>query len=452
MKEIKESVPLPENKKQGDQMKILLIGNGFDLEHHLPTTYSNFLNFCTMVQPIFDESVPSYENYESWLQSKKINAYIKKGLLAAFKRKSSRQSSELPKGDLIQELYDCLEDNIWIRHFRSCQSITGKNWIDFESEISRVIQVLDAARLILLDGQPIAKLKREKLLLFSSFCENINASIYEISSIERLTSRLTKDLDRLTRALEIYLARFVNRIPIESKSPDIENLKPDCVLSFNYSNTYQRIYDPNHKIKYDYIHGKADTSSNVETCSLVLGIDEYLDDERKDLDLQFLAFKKYYQRIYKGTDSTYLDWVREIREGNAQYERDVESARQNELHPLQNRMAQQMRSLCLQTRISSPSRHTLYIFGHSLDVTDKDILRALICNDHVKTVIYYHRTSESDKRTLGQLIHNLVKIIGQEELIRRTGGSKRSIQFVPQTIRSTENTPAVPCGELAAVP
>ena len=111
----------------------------------------------------------------------------------------------------------------------------------------------------------------------------------------------------------------------------------------------------------------------------------------------------------------------------------------------------------MKAKIRSHSRHTLYVFGHSLDVTDKDILRALICNDHVETVIYYHRASESDKTALGQLIHNLVKIIGQEELIRRTGGSKRSIRFVPQTIRNTDSAPAgaapaAPSGQLAAVP
>ena len=69
-------------------------------------------------------------------------------------------------------------------------------------------------------------------------------------------------------------------------------------------------------------------------------------------------------------------------------------------------------------------KHNLYIFGHSLDVTDKDILRLLILNDNVKTTIFY-----PDKKELGKKIANLVKVIGQDELIRRTGGRTKTIEF-----------------------
>ena len=72
-------------------------------------------------------------------------------------------------------------------------------------------------------------------------------------------------------------------------------------------------------------------------------------------------------------------------------------------------------------------RHNLYIFGHSLDVTDKDILKELILNDNVKTTIFY-----LNKDIMGQQIANLVKIIGQDELIRRTGGRTKTIEFKQQ--------------------
>ena len=71
--------------------------------------------------------------------------------------------------------------------------------------------------------------------------------------------------------------------------------------------------------------------------------------------------------------------------------------------------------------------HNIYIFGHSLDVTDGDVLRDLILNDNVKTTIFYH-----NRDAMGQQIANLVKIIGQDELIRRTGGSTKTIEFKMQ--------------------
>ena len=34
---------------------------------------------------------------------------------------------------------------------------------------------------------------------------------------------------------------------------------------------------------------------------MVFGIDEYLSKKRRDREVEFIAFKKYYQRIYKET-------------------------------------------------------------------------------------------------------------------------------------------------------
>lgn len=52
------------------------------------------------------------------------------------------------------------------------------------------------------------------------------------------------------------------------------------------------------------------------------------------------------------------------------------------------------------------------------------MLRDLILNDNVQTVIFY-----MNKDDYGRKIANLVKIIGQDELIRRTGGPTKTITF-----------------------
>ena len=63
-------------------------------------------------------------------------------------------------------------------------------------------------------------------------------------------------------------------------------------------------------------------------------------------------------------------------------------------------------------------------FGHSLDVTDRDIIREFILADRVQTTIFY-----VDRTDYGKKITNLVKVIGQDELIRRTGGKTKTITF-----------------------
>ena len=72
-------------------------------------------------------------------------------------------------------------------------------------------------------------------------------------------------------------------------------------------------------------------------------------------------------------------------------------------------------------------RNQLYIFVHSLDATDKDVLRDLILNDNVYTTIFY-----PNKEELGRKIANLVKVICQDELIRTTGGRTKTIEFKQQ--------------------
>ena len=149
----------------------------------------------------------------------------------------------------------------------------------------------------------------------------------------------------------------------------------------------------------------------MNTSNLVLGIDEYLDDNKKNKELELLSFKKFYQRIYKSTGNKYLEWVDEIKDGYANY----------------------LKPHSLSGEIEYPG-HMLYIFGHSLDITDQDVLKMFICNDNVQTKIFYYRKDQEDKTELGKLIRNLILIMGQEELIRRTGGVHKTIEFIPQTV------------------
>lgn len=147
----------------------------------------------------------------------------------------------------------------------------------------------------------------------------------------------------------------------------------------------------------------------------------------KNKDVGFIAFKKYYQRIHKQTGCKYKEWVDEMKTEYEEYQRHqkdvyiqfVESIKDGSLiqYPYQKqKYFEQLQEEC--------PIHNLYIFGHSLDVTDKDIFKELILHDNVYTTIFY-----LNKDVKGQLIANLVKVIGQDELIKRTGGSTKTIEF-----------------------
>jgi len=432
-------------------MKILLIGNGFDLEHNLPTSYNDFLLFCLKVMPIFssDEDFTIQKYKQDYLENWNIDESVKQTLIAAFDSryvdKESITDLEYDTGirtanNELNELYSYIKFNTWLRYFQECSHKFGRNWIDFESEISRVIKALDFAKKYLSSHKDIleSKLKDDAILIeiWKAAATTFQTVFRNSETVENFASFLNKELDKLIRALEIYISYFINKIDVPRLSPDIEALSPDCVLSFNYSNTYERVYGVGKDIQYGYIHGKADISKNVASCNMVLGIDEYLIGESKNTELEFLTFKKYYQRIYKSTDNLYLDWVDEIKDGYADYRHEVEAAyaRNNIPEKLRPRTITHNNRIYTEAPPMRCPQHTLYIFGHSLDVTDQDVLKMFICNNNVQTKIFYHRKNADDKKSLGKIIKNLIGVMGQEELIRRTGGTHKTIEFIPQAL------------------
>lgn len=72
----------------------------------------------------------------------------------------------------------------------------------------------------------------------------------------------------------------------------------------------------------------------------------------------------------------------------------------------------------------------MYIFGHSLDVTNGDILRDLINHKGMNTVIYY-----KNKKQLEQQITNLVKVLGSDTVIEKVYGNNSCITFQQQRKR-----------------
>ncbi len=459
-------------------MNILIIGNGFDLAHGLPTKYTDFLVFCKMILTFIEViKIDNWEIkigtcYKNWLTDRKfeINTKLYRNWIEKIKEnlekvlKSDNDKKVYKKlidhciwivflqEKLCGEILYMIENNYWVEYFLNNPLYQKENWIDFENEISKVIHSLDDDMKGLDDDMKslndlVSKLSNkylsEKYFNHINIVQPLNLDIIDTESFQGITykqirDKLLSDLRKFIRLFEIYLCKYVQSIKINKISPDIEsivyskggyfdldkkhiNKTYTKVLSFNYTNIYNRMYlDTCRKglnEVVDYIHGKADINNTIENNNMVLGIDEYLPEDRKNKEIEFIAFKKYYQRIHKGTGCKYKEWLDEIIRENDEYE---------------DCFFQPKSSFRVNTKgvnkkginINSP-RHNLYIFGHSLDITDKDILRELILTDYVYTTIYYRNLDQK-----GQQIANLVKVIGQDELIQRTGGgSARSIEF-----------------------
>ena len=120
---------------------------------------------------------------------------------------------------------------------------------------------------------------------------------------------------------------------------------------------------------------------------MILGVYENLKDEKNIVD-DFIFFKKYYQRILKNTD------------GNNESEEDLD-----------NRVPEENKKFTYKRCLENIKGSFVYIFGHSLDISDNDILEKLIVKSY-RTVIYYH-----NRETNKIQIINLIKMLGQKKLV-----------------------------------
>ena len=178
--------------------------------------------------------------------------------------------------------------------------------------------------------------------------------------------------------------------------PHISNLYADCnsyiknndyVLTFNYTNTYAELYGS--KADIIHVHGKLDDS-------IVLGINSNEYDNVGSNDYKFIRYKKYYQRITKRT----LD----------------------DLNPL-------FTYINLTTE-----QRSLSIIGHSLDVSDGDILTVIFdVFDVIK--IYFHNDNALDS-----YVKNLKLIFGAKELSKMTFSQKVIFRKLPPNEFKKVNT------------
>ena len=382
-------------------MRILMIGNGFDLAHGLKTGYKDFMNFIEFVCDV-DNKIKEKGTTINWgddqvKESVMLEPY-KKAYRLGKKSKFTAEESRFYKL-LLQKTEEffrnlkkseiSISDNLWFKHFGARKEVLkGRDkWIDFEVEIGDVVKALESC----LDEET-GDIKGERdpiLVKIDNAFEEMNNSSNEVLNVERkLKDVLLKDLNALTNLFEMYLNCIVSAQSIKLKSPDITRNDINAVISFNYTDKYTTNYEirrPGTKKDSDYIdyvHGEARVNGQCdsETNTMILGIDDYLSEYECNINTMFIRFKKYFQRIHKKTGNKYKDWLEKTNKTNDS---------------------------------------NLYIFGHSLGMSDRDIIKELVTCEGMVTTVYYH-----DDESCAEKIENLVKIIGKDEVIRKVAAGE----------------------------
>ena len=73
----------------------------------------------------------------------------------------------------------------------------------------------------------------------------------------------------------------------------------------------------------------------------------------------------------------------------------------------------------------------VFFFGHSIDLTDGDIIEKLVMAPNTKTTVYCYAKNEQDHKDIIQKIKNMQAIISRDEVIKRTsvGGTLEFISM-----------------------
>ena len=373
---------------------LLIVGNGFDLYHGLPTRYTDFLKFISYWSIFWD-------NY---------NGEAKAQVCKPFRVKLSEQNEIIEESmrDFASHQgyykYEHLEfinshiDNLWIQYFLKKQ-LSSVNWIDFEGEIYNVLKLVEEyysefiPEMRKRNDAPIKYIPGDMSTVINIFKKNcpeeyidftqgiISRSDTEKDKLknnkEMLLSTMKRELDDLIKCLDYYLLDFVSNIKVEQYSEQIKELSYINLLNFNYTYTYASVYGKNSLREHHRIHGDC-----LEE-DMVLGIP----DESFPSTLDYIYFQKYFQRIQKRTGNYYKSW---ITEPNAR-EKSLEDVPIN-----------------------------VFIMGHSLADSDKGILKEIFMNDFVcKITIFYHSQLAYEQQVI-----NLVSMFGKDFVIEQTANDR----------------------------
>lgn len=357
---------------------VLLVGNGFDLAHGLPTKYGDFLclikNWAFFLDYYKRKKIPNNDNL------------LKKYLV----------NIDSVNADNIKELNEIIQKNSWINYFKKCEAEVD-GWIDFEKEIIPVIDFFDFLfqcdvsvnssydTVELVKGSfPTAQMLRiaklwDKYVNVSITTVTINTNYsskqYGILK-KKMMEELRREFDEFVRAFEIYLLEFVDKIENINPIQQIAKLNITSVVSFNYTLT-ESLYriEPE---RVHHIHGMIRKNGDLHPNNMVLGINEQLEQK-----MDFIYFVKYFQRIQKATGTYYKELIAQRTWGK------------NVL----------------------TDKYTLYVYGHSLDETDEDILKYLIGDINrqgifvlkpEKVCIFYYDIDDYEQKVI-----NLIKLYGR---------------------------------------
>jgi len=366
--------------------KVLITGNGFDLNFNLPTTYSDFINILNSLEKnnnIDFESIYSNSNNFENIKSN-FNNNIEFDI------------------ERITSLKILIKNNLWYKFFKNELNI--ETWIDFENKIQYVLDLFLSSLSLVKENffgkNPLSKISTYKSTTLNNNLETINVlgffGIFIIDeyfnwsfnrdflikkynyfidlNTKKIVEFLNQQLIDFKNIFNEYFNIFVQPLYDKSLVKHDRNFLNgiNYYFTFNYTPSFENYF--NSKIKSNYLHGKINSEKN----SLVLGINDVPNDVKDKI--HYLPFTKYYQKLNNNTDFYFLNEIKKQRLDNFMF----------------------------------------FFWGHSLDSSDADYINEVFdfISEHnskiKKIVVVYH-----NEHSKSQLLLNLLDIRGKGDIVQK---------------------------------
>lgn len=376
--------------------RIILIGNGFDLAHGLPTSYKDFINWY----------------WDGWIEKlKESYKSIEKDELCTFEtiKRPGHVScwksifKELPYNFIRLNGYNAIEELNKYALFQFapcsflrniCQSINTKGWVDIENEYYKLLKSLLKVAL-----------RTEAL---SEEAKTLN------SELEHLRLKLT---EYLTQIQDKYLTKDQNINPeikkliyenisyddiavetkhkLQSKINDISqvnNQYPNRIrlINFNYTKTADINNDKGYglDIKTIHIHGELSNPANI-----ILGYGDELDDDFKN--------------ILNLNDNNMLKEIKSVRYLETDNYRKLLEFIESDLFQI-------------------------YIMGHSCGNSDRTLLNTLFEHKNCVTIKPFYHKREDGTDDYMNIVQNIMRNFNDMKMMRDRVVNKTKCQALPQ--------------------
>ena len=396
--------------------KILVVGNGFDLAHGLPTKYNDFLYFLVLCIDAFsdwkkldgDDGNQKYYECEqvaihNILQNDSENDSVKKIFDENRKNiekilKSKSMKNHFSENDLLKYMI-CVYAN---KQNFNCEF----QWIDVEDELMRFVKYFNVSNIIHVGNKIYLE---PKINGKTFYCMDISQHLETLSDIpkDKLKSKvfeyIFKNLEQFSSLLKMYLKLVMDKFHAKNElhfkfSSNVQNdFYFSHIISFNYTNT-STIY--NSKAKIYYVNGC------LKDKNIILGIENpFSSDSNEYLDDNVHLFFKNVQRILYDFKYKHNTWFKKSN---------------NDFYPKYGDL-----------KIKDKSRD-VYIVGHSLALSDKYILLDIFEQSDNITIFYYNDDDKKSKIT------NLYKILGDEKFYKYVNNNSAKHKIVLKSQSSIE--------------